>query len=46
VQQQGEGIGAALAAQTIRGKTILEFFNTVLALPAIVIEGKNPPAAA
>ena len=46
MQQQAESISAeAVAAQTISGKTILEFLNTVLALPAIVIEGKNRTAA-
>ena len=35
-----------MTAQAVSGKTILEFFNTVLTFPAIVIEGKNGPAAA
>jgi hypothetical protein len=47
VQLQAEDIGSeAVAAQAVRGKTILEFFNAVLTFPAIVIEGKNGPAAA
>jgi hypothetical protein len=47
VQQQAEDIGSeAVTAQAVSGKTILEFFNTVLTLPAIVIEGKNGTAAA
>src|SRR5882724_11208804 len=47
VQQQAENIGSkAVTAQAVSGKTILEFFNAVLTLPAIVIEGKNGPAAA
>ena len=47
MQQQAENIGSeAVTAQAVRGKTILEFFNAVLTLPAIVIEGKNGTAAA
>src|SRR5438132_1539411 len=42
VEQQAERIGSeAVTAQAVRGKTILEFFNAVLTLPAIVIEGEN-----
>ena len=47
VQQQAERIGSeAVAAQAVSGKTILEFFNAVLTLPAIVIEGENGTATA
>src|SRR5882724_4580807 len=47
VEQQAERIGSeAVTAQAVRGKTILEFFNAVLTLPAIVIEGENGTAAA
>jgi len=47
VEQQAERIGSeAVTAQAVRGKTVLEFFNAVLTLPAIVIEGENGTAAA
>src|SRR5258708_27464704 len=47
VQQQAEHVGAeAVAAQAVRGKTILEFFDAILTFSAIVIEGKNGTAAA
>jgi hypothetical protein len=42
-----ESIGSeSVAAQAVSGKTILEFLNAVLTLPAIVIEDKNGTAAA
>ena len=47
MKQQAERIGSeAVAAQAVSGKTILEFFNAVLAFPAIVIERKNGKAGA
>src|ERR1700688_1505532 len=47
MQKQAESIGSeAGGAQALGGKTILEFLNAVLTLPAIVIEGKNGTAAA
>ena len=47
MEQQAESIGSeAVAAQAVSGKTILEFFNAVLAFPAIVIERKNGTAGA
>jgi hypothetical protein len=42
VKQQPKGIGSkAMAAESIGIETILELFNAVLALPAIVIEAKD-----
>ena len=42
VQQQAEGVGQkAMAAQAVGAKTVFEFLDAVLALAAIVVEGKD-----
>src|SRR5271157_3134605 len=42
VQQQAKGVSQkTVAAQAIGAKAILEFFDAVLALPAIVVEGED-----
>jgi len=42
IQQQAEGVGQkAMAAQAVGAKTVFEFLDAVLALPAIVVEGED-----
>ena len=42
IQQQAEGVGQkAMAAQAVGAKTVFEFLDAVLALAAIVVEGKD-----